>query len=44
MGTDSPSKFLTKKSIAVFYDMVLHKKGKVHSCTGTEALYTPYGP
>jgi len=19
-------------------------KGKVHPCTGTEALYTPYGP
>jgi len=19
-------------------------KGKVHSCTGTEALYRPYGP
>jgi hypothetical protein len=20
------------------------RKGKVHPCTGTEALYTPYGP
>jgi len=20
------------------------KKGKVHPCTGTEALYRPYGP
>ena len=20
------------------------KKGKVHTCTGTEALYRPYGP
>jgi hypothetical protein len=22
----------------------LLKKGKVHPCTGTEALYRPYGP
>jgi len=21
-----------------------NKKGKVHPCTGTEALYSPYGP
>ena len=22
----------------------MQKKGKVHPCTGTEALYRPYGP
>ena len=24
--------------------MKVKKKGKVHPCTGTEALYRPYGP
>ena len=24
--------------------LYLSKKGKVHLCTGTEALYRPYGP
>ena len=28
----------------VFYSASITKQGKVHSCTGTEALYRPYGP
>jgi len=27
-----------------FSESVLKKKGKVHPCTGTEALYRLYGP
>jgi hypothetical protein len=28
----------------VFYSASITKHGKVHPCTGTEALYRPYGP
>jgi len=27
-----------------FWESSPDKKGKVHTCTGTEALYRPYGP
>jgi hypothetical protein len=29
---------------SVTYRIIKRGKGKVHPCTGTEALYTPYGP
>jgi len=29
---------------AAIVEVVKVKKGKVHPCTGTEALYRPYGP
>jgi len=35
---------LEKGMLAAFTNGVKKGKGKVHPCTGTEALYRPYGP
>ena len=34
----------SKDDIMAYGHCILDKKGKVHSCTGTEAPYRPYGP
>jgi hypothetical protein len=38
----SPKKF--RANIASIHAFFAGKKGKGHPCTGTEALYRPYGP
>jgi len=34
----------TIQPVASCYTHYVKGKGKVHNCTGTEALYRPYGP
>jgi len=49
MGFNSGFKGLTFNKISrilgtLQWNSKSSKKGKVHLCTGTEALYRPYGP
>jgi len=39
--------FMGHFGFIIFFSLILilcKKEGKVHPCTGTEALYRPYGP
>ena len=42
---DRPRRYGSKQNIkSVSYNLFKGKKGKLHTRTGTEALYRPYGP
>jgi len=44
--TDLSFEYYFENFLGIFrtYDFPGKGKGKVHPCTGTEALYRPYGP
>jgi hypothetical protein len=44
MGFNSAFKGLIERKLLVYTVRINKIKGTVHPCTGTEALYRPYGP